>query len=111
MATQILEILYTEEYWYNKQMHIVSHAYFLGQYRAFRNKAVSMICIPKRHFNSQRISQAADDSKQLWRIVNEVTGKKKEKVFFPPQSMQTLLKTRRRISLLLLQHSPLNYHY
>lgn len=81
MTTQILEILKAKEYWYNKWRHNRSNEFYSGQYRTFRNKAVSMTRAQKRYFNLQRINQADGDSKQLWRIINEVTGKKTKRVF------------------------------
>lgn len=74
MNDDILQLLKTKNFWYNKWKCHKTNRYYLGQYKLLLNKCVTIIRARKKQYYSRCIQEASGDTRKIWGIINEVTG-------------------------------------
>lgn len=64
MNEEILQLLKTKNFWYNKWKRQNTNSYYLGQYKLLRNKCVMIIRARKKQYYSRCIQEETGDTRK-----------------------------------------------
>lgn len=83
ITEEILTVLKKKDSYYNKLKNNRTNAYYLKQFKYYRNKSVALMRKSKKLYYTNLVNRQGNDTKQVWKIVGEVTGTAKRKQIVP----------------------------